>query len=114
MPLDSRDAARVRDMIDYAQRAMEMLGDRSCEDMVENLMLRLALVRCIEIIGEAATHVDPRVREQHDELPWALMSGMRNRLIHDYGNTNFTIVHDVVRVELPRLVTCLQSLLDEG
>jgi len=114
MPLDQRDASRVQDMLDDAGQAIEILDGRTREEMVEDLVVRLALVRCLEVIGEAANHVGESVRDAHRDIPWELMAGMRHRLIHDYGNTNFTIVYDVVRGELPALMQRLRSMLGQA
>ena len=78
--------------------------------MLANEEKRLALVRCIEVIGEAGHDVTLTVKEALPQVPWPAMYGMRNRLIHDYGNTNYKVVHDAVTNVLPGLASILASL----
>jgi uncharacterized protein with HEPN domain len=72
---------------------------------------RLALVRCVEVIGEAGNEVGPTVRAMLPAIPWHAMTGMRNRLIHDYGNTNYLVVYDVVKDDLPQLASMIAAFL---
>jgi uncharacterized protein with HEPN domain len=111
MPLDDRDRARLGDMVLHARDAMTLLGSRSLESMVADVGIRHGVVRCVEIIGEAGHQVSPATQASLSTVPWHLMYGMRNRLIHDYGNTNFRVVHEVIRDELPRLVATLEAFL---
>lgn len=69
------------------------------------------MTRCIEIVGEAGHQVSLPIQAALPMIPWHMMYGMRNRLIHDYGNTDYDIVHRVVRDELPGLVTYLTGFL---
>lgn len=111
MRLDVRDEVRLRDMLTYARDAVALLGGMTLPEMEANVMARLALARCVEVIGEAGQRVSPQVQEALPSVPWHLMYGMRNRLIHDYGNTNYEIVFKVVREELPGLIAILEARL---
>jgi uncharacterized protein with HEPN domain len=70
-----------------------------------------AVVRSLEIIGEAASKIDSDFREEHDEIPWRRIIALRNRLIHDYMGINFNIVVNVLQNEIPRLSEQLKGLL---
>ena len=70
-----------------------------------------AVVRSLEIIGEAASKTDPDFRAQHEEIPWRRIIALRNRLIHDYMGINFDIVVNVLRNEIPQLAKQLEGLL---
>ncbi len=74
-------------------------------------MLRMALVRLLEIIGEAARGVSAATRESHPGIAWSQMAGMRDRLIHGYFDVNLDIVWDTVSHDLPPLVAQLEQLL---
>ena len=76
-------------------------------------MRALALTRCIEIIGEAASSVSPEYKAAHSELPWKAMSAMRNRLIHAYFEVDLKVVLDTVHQDLPPLIVFLDQLLAE-
>ena len=72
----------------------------------------------IQIIGEAVAQLDEEVKKREPEVPWALIKGMRNRLIHEYFGTDLPIVWDVIKIDLPsfqlQLTTIHQKLLIEG
>jgi uncharacterized protein with HEPN domain len=111
MPLEARDRARLRDMVLYARDAMTLLGTRTLEEMAADLGVRHGVVRCVEVIGEAGHQITPAVQAMLPAIPWHLMWGMRNRLIHDYGNTDLRIIHKVIREELPGLVVAIEAFL---
>jgi uncharacterized protein with HEPN domain len=111
MPLEDRDASRLRDMLLWSRKAIFILGAATYEAMMANEEKRLALVRCLEVIGEAAHEVSPSVKAMLSSIPWPAMYGMRNRLIHDYGNTHYPIVFDVVHNELPGLASTVADFL---
>ncbi|MGI6460007.1 MAG: DUF86 domain-containing protein [Candidatus Hydrogenedentales bacterium] len=70
-----------------------------------------SVVRCIEIIGEAASRLSPEVRTANPELPWQDMMGMRNRLIHACFDLDLDLVWQTARQELPNLIPKLEALL---
>ncbi len=113
MPLDERDAARLRDLVVWSRKAIFILGSRSYEELMADEEKRLALVRCIEVIGEAGDKVSPVTKSVLPSVPWPAMYGMRNRLIHDYGHTNYRVVFDVVNGDLPGLVAMIATYLAE-
>jgi len=68
-------------------------------------------VQLIEIVGEAASQVDPAIRATHDNIPWQLAAGMRHRLIHGYDLVEYAVVYDTVKDDLPPLVEQLEAIL---
>lgn len=111
MPKD--DLIRLRHMLDSALEAVSFVNDRTRPDLSTDRMLALSLVRCIEIIGEAASHVSQEFRERHTKIPWADIVSMRNRLIHAYFDTDLDRVWDTVTDDLPPLITALEEILSE-
>lgn len=75
--------------------------------------MSFALVRLLEIVGEAAGGVSERLRTEYSEIPWRQMSGMRNRLIHGYFEVNGDLVWETVTKELPPLIVPLQEALEK-
>ena len=71
-------------MLDHAVEAVQMIRGHTREDLDGDRKLNLALVRLVEIIGEAATRVTPDVRNRHPGIPWLDIVGMRNRIVHGY------------------------------
>jgi uncharacterized protein with HEPN domain len=75
--------------------------------------LRRAFARSLGIIGEAAKRVSDEFRQQHEEIDWRGMAGMRDRLIHDYFGVDYELVWEVVTVHVPTLGRQIKSLLGE-
>ena len=62
-------------------------------------------------IGEHAYLLSKEYKDEHSDIPWAMISGLRHRLVHDYDGTNWSIISDVVFDELPALITAMQKLI---
>lgn len=107
------DRIRLQHMLDAATDALSFAGGHDRKDLDSDRQLVLAVVKSVEIIGEAAGRVDPRVRSQISELPWDDIITMRHRLVHAYYDVNLDIVWRTVQDDLPGLVDVLQSVLDD-
>jgi uncharacterized protein with HEPN domain len=105
------DIVRLQHMVDAANEALSFVANKSKTELEADRALALALVKSIEIVGEAASKVSREVRSRSPEIPWADLIAMRNRLIHSYFDVNLDIVWQTVSVELPPLVTQIQELL---
>jgi uncharacterized protein with HEPN domain len=105
------DIVRLQHMVDSAKEAISFVAGRSKTDLETDRALALALVKSIEIVGEAASKVSRELTSQSPEIPWADIIAMRNRLIHSYFDVNLDIVWQTVTVELPPLVSQIQTLL---
>ena len=112
--LNSKDSVRLRHMLDAARKAVQFSQSRSRSDLDANEMLALALVRLLEIIGEAASGVSTDVRERCPEIPWSQVVSTRNRLIHGYYDIDLSIVWAIVTHDLPPLITELKKLISLG
>ncbi len=98
----------IRDMIDHAQEAIDMLGERSLDEMVANRAMTLALTRLVEVVGEAARQIPPEHREPIDDVPWHQVIGMRHRLVHAYRDIDTRILWQTITEELPPLIATLR------
>lgn len=78
------DTVRLRHMLDAAREAVAFAAGRKRADLDHDRMLVLALVKDIEIIGEAAYQISQQTREQFPNIPWEDIIGMRHRLVHAY------------------------------
>ena len=106
------DRICMRQMRDYVRRAHEMASGRSRADLVSDHMFELALTRLVEIIGEAATRVSLSTRKKHEQIPWADIVGMRNRLIHGYDMVDLDLLWGTVEIDLPSLIAALDNIID--
>ena len=109
------DAASLRHMLNHAREAVDMARDRQREELKQNRMLELALVRLVEIVGEAATRVSDACQQRHAAVPWLQARGMRNRLIHGYDKIDLDVLWDTLGEDLPPLIAELERIVaDEG
>ena len=79
----------------------------------ENRVLQLALQKLIQNIGEAASHLSSQFRREHDHIPWSMMTGLRHRLVHAFHAVDNAVVWDTVAIDVPRLITELQRILED-
>jgi uncharacterized protein with HEPN domain len=105
------DATRLRHMRDAALETTNFVHNRARADLDGDRMLALALVKDIEIIGEAAGRISTDCKTKYPEIPWAQMIGMRNRLTHAYFEIDLDIVWEVVTNDLPSLVAELEKVI---
>ena len=104
------DAVRVRHMIEAMESAQQFVQGRSRADLDNDRMLLFALVRAVEIVGEAASKVSAQARAENPGIPWAEAVGMRNRLVHVYFDINKNILWATVTQALPALRSQLMRI----
>lgn len=107
------DIIGVRHILDASRKAMLFARNRTRDDLNDDEMLSLSIVRLLEIIGEAANGVSTNFQEKHPHIPWKKMIGLRNRLIHGYFDINLDIVWDTVIEDLPPLVADLEKIVPQ-
>ncbi|HTL89142.1 MAG TPA: HepT-like ribonuclease domain-containing protein [Leptolyngbya sp.] len=105
------DAVRLRHMLEAATEATEMIDGESRESLNCDRKLALALVRLIEIVGEAATHISKEKQLDLTEIPWRDLIGMRNRIVHAYFDVDLEIVWKTATEDFPFLISKLEDIL---
>jgi uncharacterized protein with HEPN domain len=111
MSFEPRDYLRhILVEADYLIRESDGL---EADDFMSNGTLQRAFVRSIEIMGEAAKNVPSDFRDQHPDVDWRRLAGMRDRLIHSYFGVDYAIVWDVVRSHVPELRHNIALILGE-
>ena len=105
---------RLRHMLDYSREAVELLRDRKRVDLDSERALGLAILRCVEIVGEAASRVPVDIQQCYQNIPWPQIIGMRNRLVHGYDIVDYDIVWSTVTQDLPPLIAELEKILSSG
>jgi uncharacterized protein with HEPN domain len=108
------DTVRLQHVVDAANEALFFIAGKSKADLIADRKLALAVIKCIEIAGEAASKVTSELRVDTPQIPWQDIIAMRNRLTHGYFDINLDIVWKTVTEELPPLVTELQKLLSSA
>jgi uncharacterized protein with HEPN domain len=112
MQPDGRDEAYLLDMYRHALEAAEFASGRTIDDFRSDLMLRRAVERAIEIVGEAARRISPEFQDQHTSIPWRRIAGLRNILAHQYGDVVPERFWSIVTEGVPELIDQLSSVLD--
>ena len=105
------DRIRLRHMLDHAREALTMVNGRSRSDLDTDRQLNLALVRLLEIVGEAANRVSTETRDRHPEIPWQDTIDLRYRLIHGYDSVDFDVLWRVLHNDLPPLIAALEGIV---
>lgn len=106
-----RDQVRLGHMLDYAREAITFTQGKTRTDLDDDRLLSLALVRLLEIVGEAAGRVSKDECALHPDIPWPQIVGLRNRLIHGYDAVDKDILWQVVTNDLPPLVELLETIV---
>ncbi len=109
--MERDDRVYILHTIDAAEKAVEISNRINRDDLDSDEIYALALVRLLEIIGEAANLVSVDYKDKNPNIPWKHMISMRNRLIHGYFDINYDIVWDTVKNDLPSLVKLLKGIV---
>ena len=104
------DLTRLRHMIQSAEAALRFVAGRTRPDLETDEMLLFAVVRAVEVLGEAASKVTSETRAAHGDIPWSAIVGMRNRLVHAYFEIDLDVVWTAATTEIPALLPRLQAL----
>lgn len=110
---EERDTAFLWDMLEAARTVVRILGDRSLEEFIreEEEIVRLAVERKLEVLGEAARRISGELRERHPEIPWKDVVGLRNVISHQYEKVDYAEIYRICRERIPSLVEQLSLLV---
>ncbi|HUG20010.1 MAG TPA: DUF86 domain-containing protein [Planctomycetaceae bacterium] len=111
MTPDRDDIAFLWDMLTAARAIEQFVGGRDFDDYLADLMLRSAVERQIEIIGEAARHVSKEFQTAHPEIPWRPVQAQRHVLAHEYGEVKHDRVWRVATIHVSELIGQLEPLV---
>ncbi len=110
---------KKRELGDYIQDILEALGEvedfttgMQFDDFVKDKKTINAVVRSLEVIGEATKRIPDSFREKYSKIPWKRMAGMRDKLIHEYFGIDLEIVWEVINSDLPPIKPLIQKVLE--
>lgn len=93
----------LADILEAVRRAEAYVADMDYEEFLADTKTQDAVIRTLEIMGEATKRLSAELRQQHPSVPWKNMAGVRDKLIHDYFGVNLDIVWQIVTDELPAI-----------
>lgn len=103
----------LKDILEAMEKIEQFIGETSFEAFAQDDLLTSAVVRKLEIIGEATKNIPAAVRKRYPEIPWSSMARMRDRLSHGYWTVDYEIVWKVVTEELPALKPRLREIYEK-
>ncbi len=104
----------IADMIEFAEKVLAYTKDVDQDTLVADPLRYDAVLRNLELIGEAATHIPGHVRAAHPDVPWRAIVGLRNRLAHGYLTISDHVVWTTIQEAVPSLVPSLRKVLNEA
>ncbi len=114
MPPELGDSAYLWDMLDAARAVVRFTSGKSFAAYSADEVLRAAVERKLEIVGEAARHVSKTFRLDHPEIPWHKITSQRHVLAHEYGEIEDEIIWRVVTIHVLELISLLEPLVPEA
>jgi uncharacterized protein with HEPN domain len=106
----SRDDTYLVDILESAKIALNYVSGKSSDDFYGDLQCQDAVLRRLEIIGEAARHISPQTRKKYPQIPWRDLTVLRNLVIHQYDAVDINQVWDTTQNRLPALVNEISKI----
>jgi len=101
----------VEDILDAMNKAENLLEGVTYSQFETDFRINFAVVRALEIIGEAAKRLPDDLRQKYPDIPWRGMAGMRDRIIHGYDDVDLEIIWDVVKRDIPQIKPTIDKIL---
>ena len=109
-----KDKAYLRHILDAVSDIKRFMEGLTKEEFFENKEKQYAVLRALEIIGEATKNLSKEMKAKHSEIQWKDIAGMRDKLIHAYFGVNYHLIWSIVMDELPGLERQIQTILSEN
>ena len=104
----------IQDMLEFGEKILSYTDGLNQDSFIADGLTYDATLRNIQLIGEAATHIPPDVRESYPDVPWRTIVGTRNRLAHSYLHISDSVSWSIIQDANPNLLLQLRTLLDSG
>jgi uncharacterized protein with HEPN domain len=102
----------ITDIRDCTNRILDYTMDKSFDEFIENQMLIDAVVRNLEIIGEATKNLPDDIRQKYPQVEWRKIAGLRDIVIHGYFGIDYEILWDIIQNKIPDLVVKIQEVIE--
>jgi uncharacterized protein with HEPN domain len=103
----------IKEILDAMEKAVVLLDGVTFDRFEADFRINFAVVRALEIIGEATKRLPEQVRQRYPDMPWRGMAGMRDRIIHGYDTVDHQIVWDVVKRDIPQIEPRMRQILSD-
>ena len=100
------------DILDSIENIEEFIRDLTYDDFLKDIKTQFAVVRALEIIGEASKKIPSEIRDKYTKIPWREITGMRNILIHDYFGVDLEVVWKTTSIDIPPLKENIINITD--
>ncbi len=103
----------IEDILDAMNKVNKFTENMNFDEFVKDDKTVFAVVRCLEIIGEAVKNIPEEIEKKYPEIPWKNIAGMRNKLSHEYFGVKVEIVWDTVKKEIPEIKPKFQKIMED-
>ena len=103
----------IKDILDCIERIEEFIGDMNFDQFLQDDKTSSAVVRKLEIIGEATKNIPKSITQKYKEIPWKEMARMRDKIIHFYFGVDYEIVWNVIKGIIPEIKTAIRQILED-
>ncbi|PSR27936.1 DUF86 domain-containing protein [Sulfobacillus thermosulfidooxidans] len=110
MSAERDDGLVIQFMVDAITTIFYYTADQTLDTFLANRMMRDAVAKNLEVLGESANNLSPALIVQESQIPWSDVIGLRHRLVHHYGGTDWAVVWETIRIDLPPLLDRLIEL----
>ena len=108
--LNNEDRIRIRHMLEASQKIMKFFQKKTRQEFENDEVLVLAVVRLLEIVGEAARKISSEITQEFSQITWKGIIGTRDRLIHGYFNVDMNVIWNIIENDIPYLITELEKI----
>lgn len=103
----------LEDIVEAFEKIQRYCNNLTAEQFIHNSLIVDAVLRNLEVIGEAANNLSPEIRKQNPDIPWSQMIGLRNIVIHEYFGVDLGIIWHIVSKNIPETYPLIVNLSDE-
>lgn len=107
------DKERLLHISDAIESIIDFTAGISYEQYNEDFKLRLALIKLLEIIGEASVGISPDIQEKFSEIDWSILKSVRNVLVHEYFGVDYEIIWNTIKTNIPELKVRIENILNQ-
>ncbi len=103
----------IQDILNSIKEIEEFTEDLNFNDFIEDRKTINAVIRSLEIIGEATKNIPKSIRSNYPKIPWKSMTGMRDKLIHEYSGVNLEMVWETIKKDIPKVKPLIEKIEQE-